>query len=191
MKYRRVREFGEFIEKEMNPKTKKMMDDYYNKYISFRKEENDSAETLLEWIILMSRDYSPSTLWTAHSLIKKRILLVNGVKIVDSPSLKSYLKSLEKKKKKKKAPAFDNKDLLKFICDDEIPDIGMRIYVAFCFFGGLRFSESCYMKFNDVKIHEEGLSITINRVKSDGTNSSFRIPRKINNDYDFLSLYEK
>lgn len=116
--------------------TKKLIPDkskanYENAYIAFKKwkkskNTDSSSETvLMAYFNELSKKYSPTSLWSFYSMLKKMISLHEKVNIEEYNQLTAFLKVNMKGFQSKKSKVFNPEEIQRFL--SEAPD---REYLA-------------------------------------------------------------
>jgi hypothetical protein len=99
--------------------TQKAMDRAVQSFTSFNVSGEISEDTVLSWLVSCSTKYTPTSLWTMFSLLKKYLLWQKKVDLGKAPNIQQFLKTLNKTHKKKKAPAFTREQIYEYL--DNIP----------------------------------------------------------------------
>ena len=133
-----------------------------------------SANTLLAFFRSFGEKYSPSTLWTIFSCLKKQMLVHYKIDINQFTEVQHYLKAVNTTHKKKKFPTFSREELDSFLL--QAPNetyLRHKLILLFATFGGLRISEITDLKFENVVEKDGLLQITIERSKTDKNGTGF------------------
>lgn len=147
--------------------TSKSYDRVIRSYNLFRMNRPHSEELICEWLTLQAATKKPTTLRTEISLLFKYLEIECNLQITKT-SIHCYLKTLESKHTKKKAPAFTKEDIYEFLHNtpNEPQFLAIKLYVMFCYFGALRTCEAVDLKLEDIVVTPEGLIFTVRRSKT-------------------------
>lgn len=158
----------------------------------------DSALFLL-YFHEMGGLYAPSTLWSKFSKLKSCCQAFFNINIDNiSPTVKIYLKKVERdsKKSKKKASIFSSNDIKRYISEfpDDPKNLRLKVICILGVFGCLRVgSELFKIEVNDVKETEEGYKILFSPAKTrfNVSETLFFIVPRTDNIYNPAAILDK
>lgn len=90
----------------------------YENFMTWKKENNvnDITESvLLVYFTDLGKKYSPSSLWSYHSMLKSTLNIYQGINIENYKKLTTFLKTRAKGFLPKKANTFTSVNILEFL----------------------------------------------------------------------------
>ncbi|KAJ8912672.1 hypothetical protein NQ315_011031 [Exocentrus adspersus] len=126
-------------------KSKEVYSSEYEKFINWMTEncvEHISETVLLGYFSDLSEKFSPSSLWSKYSIVKKTLMVNKNINIANYHKLIEYLKQGSKGYQPKKSKTLSRENVLKFI--HEAPNetfLMKKVALIFGIFGGCRRQE--------------------------------------------------
>jgi hypothetical protein len=171
--------------------TQKAMDRAVTSFFYFNTTNPITEDTVLSWLADRSKSYASTSLWTMYSLLKKYLLWHHKVDLGKAPLITAFLKTLNKTHKKKQAPAFKAEDIWKWL-GRPITNENLWIKIACLFelYGTLRTSDTYPIEWKGLEELEDGVFVSIIRVKTDLAKVGERIwvPAIPNTNHDIVQL---
>jgi hypothetical protein len=128
------------------------------------------------------------------SLLKKYLLWQQSVDFGKAPLVTSFLKTLNKTHKKKQAPAFKTEEIWSWLGNPVTTgNLWLKIACLFELYGTLKTSDTYPITWQSLEVVEDGVFISIIRVKTDLAKVGERIwvPSISNTNYDILQLLQQ
>jgi hypothetical protein len=91
--------------------TQKAMNRAVTSFYYFNTINTITEDSVFVWLVDKSKSYTPSSLWTMFSLLKKYLFWQQGVDLGKAPLVTFFLKTLNKTHKKKQAPSFKTEEI--------------------------------------------------------------------------------
>lgn len=165
------------LEELLPQKSKEMYNKWYQNFIDWINKNNINKineNIMLLYFDELSKLYAPNSLWTIHSCIKKKLILEKNIDIKNYGKIIALLKSKNSIYKAKKAKVFTREDIDNYLrnADDKLC-IREKLILIIAISGGMRCDELKNLKFEDIKINDDGLKIIINKSKTDRAENGF------------------
>jgi hypothetical protein len=165
-----------------------------NSFFLFNFTNPITEDTILVWLASKTPEYTPTSLWTMYSLVKKYLLWKNNVDLGKATLIQSFLKTLNKTHKKKKAPAFTRDQIFTWLARLTTPEnLWKKICTLLELYGTLRTSEALHVEWKEVQEAVDGLIVAITRTKTDyaGEGETIFVPTLPGTNHDILALYHE
>jgi len=153
---------------------KKSRDSYdkeYEKLVNWMAEngvENINETVLLGYFGDLAETFSPNSLWSKYSMVKKTLMVNKNINIATYHKLCEYLKQGSKGYQPKKSKVLSREEVLKFI--HEAPNktfLMNKVALIFGVFGGCRRQELVNMLFTHVEDRKTVFVVNIPETKTD------------------------
>ncbi|KAJ8911546.1 hypothetical protein NQ315_012799 [Exocentrus adspersus] len=152
-------------------KSKEVYSSEYEKFINWMTEncvEHISETVLLGYFSDLSENFSPSSLWSKYSMVKKTLMVNKNINIANYHKLIEYLKQGSKGYQPKKSKTLSRENVLKFI--HEAPNetfLMKKVALIFGIFGGCRRQELVNMLITHVEDRESVFVVSVPETKTD------------------------
>ncbi|XP_063914724.1 uncharacterized protein LOC135131105 [Zophobas morio] len=188
---------GETVEKAnailLPTKSKESYDKEYSKFQSWLQTNN--VETINETVLLeyfeeMSEVFSPSSLWTKYSMLKKTLLVNKNIDLSSYHKLCEHLKEQIKGYESKKSKVLSSEQVLKFLKD--APNkafLAVKVAVLFGVFGRCRRQELVNILVDNVDDRGSVIVVTIPATKTDKRRIFTIIDENEMNSIDLIRQY--
>ena len=159
-------------------KSRKTYERIWTQHDSFIASLSDSdralplSDQLLGYFVHQSKRYSPSTLWTQQSAIKKKYEL-RGQDLAVFGKATSFLKALNKNYKPKKAAVFTLPQLQQFLLSVPAAEADVVLAISLLLHGGMRRAELVALTWDDVLLCKSQLVVNIKKSKTDAAGQGF------------------
>ena len=131
----------QLVQSTQHPSTNRAQTRYLEIYDAYRQEQPHSDTLFFGWVLSLKDTYSSSTLESMVSLVRSAVRLRDSVTLNFSPELKSLLANLKKNEDVKRAAAFCDEDVLRFIQEGPPDSAPCKIALILGYFGTLRICE--------------------------------------------------
>lgn len=182
-------------------KSASVYENWHKKFKEFIEQEDlpENFESILKYFTDISSKYSPSTLWQAYSCLNKFYTTYkNWNNFNQTSALKNYIKKIENTSKpKKQSTILEKEQLFNFL--ENAPNDDKQVLVRKAvsivgYYGGLRCAELTNLKWKDVSVQNDVITVFIADSKTDQNGSKrfcFNIPKSSNSccPYSILKLY--
>lgn len=153
---------------------KKSRDSYdreYEKLLQWMAQncvEHINETVLLGYFGDLADSFSPSSLWSKYSMVKKTLMVNKNINIVNYHKLSEYLKQRSKGYQPKKSKVLSREDVLKFIHESPNETFLMnKVALIFGVFGGCRRQELVNMLVTHVEDRKSVFVVTVPETKTD------------------------
>ncbi|KAJ8912814.1 hypothetical protein NQ315_014397 [Exocentrus adspersus] len=152
-------------------KSKEVYSSEYEKFINWMTEdcvEHISETVLLGYFSDLSENFSPSSLWSKYSMVKKTLMVNKNFNIANYHKLIEYLKQGSKGYQPKKSKTLSRENVLKFIHEAPNETFFMKkVALIFGIFGGCRRQDLVNMLITHVEDRESVFVVSVPETKTD------------------------
>jgi integrase len=158
----------------LNFKSNHVYENWLKKYVAFFLSSGHSTHNsniVLDFLVGISDNYAPTTLWQAFSCLSKYFLVCLGISLDDNLLIKDFLKKQSKTHLPKKSLTFSKEDIENFL--QQSSDVVMKCAIVVGLFGLSRIGELCNILFEDIAVHNSDFEFMISQSKTDQAKKGF------------------
>jgi integrase len=136
----------------------------YKCWLSNQNEQTECADSVLSYIIFLSKDYAASSLWTIYSILNKYFKVYLSINLKDCALLQDFLKKQDKQHLVKKSKVLSKENIAGFLnLKDTDTIIVAKVALVIGIHSLLRISEITDLNFDNVEKKDDHYIIFIEK----------------------------
>ena len=159
----------------LRPKSAELYKKRFSDYVDYCKENKLQLKVgIYQYLIAQSNVYSPTTMQSHMSMIKRVLLNELNLKL-DTERAQAYLNTLHVQHKKKKARVFTKQQIEVFFkkTGNEGKDLMNKVAINLALYGGLRIKELTGLQVEHLKMEKGEYHVNIVKSKTDTSSEGF------------------